>query len=136
MTGHAVFETWPTLGGTILSHSNMALYNPTFRFYFIRFRPNMARSAHPTQPMSTTVTPSRPTDPPRPLPAQPGGATLVLVAFAAVYLIWGSTYLAIRVGVESFPPLLLAGSRHLLTGLILYPILRWKTGGGPTPAHW
>src|SRR6202790_4371731 len=37
---------------------------------------------------------------------------------------------------ESFPPLLLAGSRHLLTGLILYPILRRKTGGGPTAPHW
>jgi drug/metabolite transporter (DMT)-like permease len=60
----------------------------------------------------------------------------VLLAFAAVYLIWGSTYLAIRVGIESFPPLLLAGARHLLTGLLLYPVLRWKTGVRPTAAHW
>jgi asparagine synthase (glutamine-hydrolysing) len=36
-----------------------------------------------------------------------------LLGFAAVYLIWGSTYFAIRVGVESVPPLLLAGMRHL-----------------------
>src|SRR3989442_4918694 len=62
--------------------------------------------------------------------------TLVLVAFGAVYLVWGSTYLAIRIGVESFPPLLLAGTRHLLAGSILYPILRWKTGVRPTAAHW
>jgi drug/metabolite transporter (DMT)-like permease len=62
--------------------------------------------------------------------------TLVLAAFAVVYVIWGSTYLAMRVGIESFPPLLLAGSRHLLTGLILYPILRWKTQERPTPAQW
>jgi drug/metabolite transporter (DMT)-like permease len=62
--------------------------------------------------------------------------TPVIIAFGLVYLVWGSTYLAIRVGIESFPPLLLAGSRHLLTGLILYPILRWKTGVTPTPAHW
>jgi drug/metabolite transporter (DMT)-like permease len=53
-----------------------------------------------------------------------------------VYLVWGSTYLAIRIGIESFPPLLLAGSRHLLTGLILYPLLRWRTGVRPTAAHW
>jgi len=33
--------------------------------------------------------------------------TLVLVAFGAVYVVWGSTYLAIRIGVESFPPLIL-----------------------------
>jgi drug/metabolite transporter (DMT)-like permease len=60
----------------------------------------------------------------------------MLVAFAAVYLIWGSTYLAIRVGVESFPPLLLAGSRHIVFGLLFYPLLRWRTGIRPTLAHW
>jgi drug/metabolite transporter (DMT)-like permease len=63
-------------------------------------------------------------------------STLVIIAFGLVYMVWGSTYLAIRVGIESFPPLLLAGSRHLLTGLILYPILRWKGGVRPTGAHW
>jgi drug/metabolite transporter (DMT)-like permease len=61
---------------------------------------------------------------------------LILVAFAAVYVIWGSTYLAIRVGVESFPPLLLAGSRHLVFGLMFYPFLRWKTGIRPTAEQW
>jgi drug/metabolite transporter (DMT)-like permease len=60
----------------------------------------------------------------------------VLVAFAAVYLVWGSTYLGIQIGIESFPPLLLAGFRHLLAGLILYPLLRWKTGIRPTARHW
>jgi drug/metabolite transporter (DMT)-like permease len=63
-------------------------------------------------------------------------STLIILAFAAIYLIWGSTYLGIRIGIESFPPLLLAGARHLLTGLILYPILRWKTRIQPTLAHW
>src|SRR6266852_3696390 len=71
-----------------------------------------------------------------PVVAPPRTSTLVIVAFGLVYVVWGSTYLAIRVGIESFPPLLLAGSRHLLTGLILYPILRWKTGVRPTAAHW
>ena len=61
---------------------------------------------------------------------------LVIVAFGLVYVVWGSTYLAIRVGIESFPPLLLAGTRHLCTGLILYPLLRWKTGVRPTASHW
>jgi drug/metabolite transporter (DMT)-like permease len=63
-------------------------------------------------------------------------STLVLIAFAAVYVVWGSTYLAIQIGIESFPPLLLAGFRHLCAGLILYPILRWKTGIRPTAGHW
>jgi drug/metabolite transporter (DMT)-like permease len=62
--------------------------------------------------------------------------TLVLVAFAAVYVVWGSTYLAIRIGVESFPPLILAGLRHFTVGLLLYPVLRKKTGISPTVAHW
>jgi drug/metabolite transporter (DMT)-like permease len=62
--------------------------------------------------------------------------TLVLVAFAGVYIIWGSTYLAIRIGVESFPPLILAGFRHFTTGLLLYPLLRRKTGIRPTAANW
>lgn len=63
-------------------------------------------------------------------------AFLLLLAFAATYLIWGSTYLAIAVGIESFPPLLLAASRHLIAGVILYPLLRWKTGIRPTPRQW
>lgn len=88
--------------------------------------------------MSTTENQPRSSVAPQPSssPAHPGGSTLLLVAFGAVYLIWGSTYLAIRFGVESFPPLLLAGSRHLIFGLIFYPFLRWKTGVRPTPVHW
>jgi drug/metabolite transporter (DMT)-like permease len=87
--------------------------------------------------MSTTILERDPapnvptTDPPR-----SATSTLVIIAFGLVYVVWGSTYLAIRVGIESFPPLLLAGSRHLLTGLILYPILRRKTGVRPTASHW
>src|SRR6202521_6452434 len=74
--------------------------------------------------------------PPAVEPRASKASTLVVIAFGLVYVVWGSTYLAIRVGIESFPPLLLAGSRHLLTGFILYPILRWKTGVRPTAAHW
>ncbi len=61
---------------------------------------------------------------------------LIIAAFAAVYVIWGSTYLAIAIGIESFPPLLLPAARHLIAGLILYPILRWKTGIRPTATQW
>ncbi|HTQ58982.1 MAG TPA: EamA family transporter [Candidatus Solibacter sp.] len=61
---------------------------------------------------------------------------LLMLAFAAIYLIWGSTYLAIAVGIQSFPPLLLSASRHLTAGLILYPALRWKTGIRPTRCQW
>src|SRR5467141_4384361 len=72
--------------------------------------------------------------PPPPNPART--TTLVLLAFAAVYVVWGSTYLAIRIGIESFPPLILAGLRHTLVGVILYSVLRGKTGIRPTGANW
>jgi drug/metabolite transporter (DMT)-like permease len=65
-----------------------------------------------------------------------GSSTLVLLAFLAVYVVWGSTYLAMRIGDESFTPLLLAGTPHKITGLLFYPFLRWKTGIRPTREHW
>src|SRR5712692_4966671 len=74
---------------------------------------------------------------PAPLPHTPARTTtLVLMAFAAVYVVWCSTYLAIRIGIESFPPLILAGLRHITVGLFLYPVLRGKTGMRPTAAQW
>lgn len=71
-------------------------------------------------------------------PVQPSARTktMVLLAFAAVYIVWGSTYLAIRIGIESFPPFILAGLRHVTAGLALYAIFRRKTGIRPTRAHW
>ena len=43
-----------------------------------------------------------------------------MLAFAIIYFVWGSTYLAIRVGVREVPPFLLAALRFLIAGLILY----------------
>jgi len=74
---------------------------------------------------------------PAPQPHNPASATtVVMMGFAAVYIVWGSTYLAIRIGIESFPPLILAGLRHTFVGVFLYPILRGKTGIRPTRANW
>lgn len=52
--------------------------------------------------------------------------TLLIAAFAAVYIVWGSTYLAIRVAVETLPPFLMAGARFLLAGALLYVWLWFK----------
>jgi drug/metabolite transporter (DMT)-like permease len=60
----------------------------------------------------------------------------VPLAFAAVYILWGSTFLGIRIAIETIPPLAMAAIRHSLVGLILYPILRIKTGIRPTAANW
>lgn len=55
----------------------------------------------------------------------------LLAAFAAVYIIWGSTYLAIRFAVETLPPLLMAGARFILAGLILLAWSRIRGRAGP-----
>lgn len=60
----------------------------------------------------------------------------LILNFAAVYLLWGGTFFAMKVGVESFPPLILAGMRHFSVGLALYPVLRWRTGVRPTKKQW
>ena len=69
-------------------------------------------------------------------PLASSNPTVLFAAFAAVYLIWGSTFLAIRIGDESFPPLLVAGIRHFTFGVIAFPILLWKTKAKPTWAEW
>jgi drug/metabolite transporter (DMT)-like permease len=55
-------------------------------------------------------------------------------ALLIVWVVWGSTYFAIRVAVESLPPLLMAGARFLLAGLILFPLA--VRGGRPSRAQW
>ncbi|MEK6985411.1 MAG: EamA family transporter [Candidatus Thermoplasmatota archaeon] len=65
--------------------------------------------------------------------AQP--RTLLLSAFAAVYLIWGSTYLAILIAIESMPPLLMAGIRFLAAGAMLWPFARPGPGEAATPTR-
>jgi drug/metabolite transporter (DMT)-like permease len=70
------------------------------------------------------------------LSVQASHPTLVLLSFALVYLVWGSTYYAIRVGVESFPPYLMAGLRHFIVGLFFYPTFRVVTREKPTFAQW
>jgi drug/metabolite transporter (DMT)-like permease len=61
---------------------------------------------------------------------------LVLAAFAAIYLIWGSTYLGIRFAVETIPPFLLGGARFLLAGGVLYAWLRLRRVPNPAGFHW
>jgi drug/metabolite transporter (DMT)-like permease len=60
----------------------------------------------------------------------------VFLSFVAVYILWGSTFYAIRVGIESLPPFLFAGMRHLILGVFFYPIFRITTHEKPTLAQW
>jgi drug/metabolite transporter (DMT)-like permease len=60
----------------------------------------------------------------------------LLGAFFALYIIWGSTYLAIRIGIESWPPLMLAGVRFSLAGAMMFAFLRWRGAPMPSVRQW
>jgi drug/metabolite transporter (DMT)-like permease len=59
-----------------------------------------------------------------------------LLAFAIIYFVWGSTFLAIRIGVHEVPPLLLATMRFFVAGLVLYVWMIAKGEHSPTPRQW
>lgn len=85
-----------------------------------------ARGAHPgaeaaSYRMTTSPTPSR---------------TALLLAFAAIYLIWGSTYLGIRVAVQTMPPFLMAGMRFAVAGVLIFGFLRFRGAAWPTVKQW
>jgi drug/metabolite transporter (DMT)-like permease len=59
-----------------------------------------------------------------------------LLAFAIIYFVWGSTFLAIRIGVEQVPPLLLAAMRFLVAGIVLYAWLLARGERSPSLRQW
>jgi drug/metabolite transporter (DMT)-like permease len=60
----------------------------------------------------------------------------VLLAFAIIYFVWGSTFLAIRVGVREVPPFLLAAMRFVVAGIVLYVWMRARGTPSPTARQW
>jgi len=60
----------------------------------------------------------------------------VLLAFAIIYFVWGSTFLAIRIGVREVPPFLLAGMRFVIAGFVLFAWMRAKGTAFPTGREW
>jgi drug/metabolite transporter (DMT)-like permease len=73
---------------------------------------------------------------------RPPSRLLIWAAFGAVYVIWGSTYLAIKYAIETLPPFLMAGTRFLIAGAALYALAKLGVGnaGRPTErtlaSHW
>ena len=61
---------------------------------------------------------------------------LIVLAFAAIYLIWGSTYLAIRFSVETLPPFFMMGFRSLSAGVLIMAWVRFRGVPRPSAAHW
>ena len=61
---------------------------------------------------------------------------LIFSALFCTYFIWGSTYLAIKFGIESFPPFMMAGLRFVVAGVILYAVMRLLGSPNPTRKQW
>ena len=75
-------------------------------------------------------------EPHQPAPGHDRGLAIKLaLAFVAIYVIWGSTYLAIRYAVETIPPLVTAGIRHSIAGGIMLSWAWWR-GFRPTRQQW
>ncbi|MGH7602787.1 MAG: EamA family transporter [Gemmatimonadaceae bacterium] len=62
--------------------------------------------------------------------------TQIAAAFASIYIIWGSTYLAIRYAIETIPPFLMGGTRFLVSGALLFLLARHRGAERPTKPHW
>jgi drug/metabolite transporter (DMT)-like permease len=71
-----------------------------------------------------------------PLDPKTRSAGLLVLALAAVYLVWGSTYLAIRFAIETLPAFTMAGVRFVVAGGLLYAWGRLRGGAAPERAHW
>lgn len=63
-------------------------------------------------------------------------AAKVLIALLAVYVLWGSTYYAIRVALPGYPPFLLTAVRMFIAGGLMYAVLRWRGVAAPTRGQW
>ena len=66
----------------------------------------------------------------------PALSTLLLLCLAATWLIWGSTYLAIKFALASFPPFFQMGTRFLAAGALLMAWMRWRGAAWPTRRQW
>ena len=75
---------------------------------------------------------------PRPTASPTGSPSpwRVASAFAAIYVIWGTTYLAIRYGVETLPPFLMSSARFFIAGGLLFSWARFRGVPIPRPTYW
>lgn len=69
-------------------------------------------------------------------PAAKPSRAAIIAAFTTIYLVWGSTYLGIRVTVETMPPFLMAAARFLIAGTLLFTFLKLRGLAWPTARQW
>lgn len=71
-----------------------------------------------------------------PLALAPTSRGKLILGFLIIYVVWGSTYLAIRFGVETIPPFIMGAVRFLIAGSLLYGYSRWRGAARPTALEW
>jgi drug/metabolite transporter (DMT)-like permease len=69
-------------------------------------------------------------------PAAAASAAHIALALVTVYILWGSTYLAMRLAIATIPPFMMAATRHFTAGVLLYAFARLRGAPRPQPAHW
>lgn len=67
---------------------------------------------------------------------QSGERFKVIIALASIYILWSSTYLAIRIAIESIPPFMMAGLRFFISGWVVYAFLRFSGEKVPERKEW
>jgi drug/metabolite transporter (DMT)-like permease len=70
------------------------------------------------------------------MPRLRSGASALVLCLALVYVLWGSTYLAIRIAIEGLPPLMLSGIRNVIAGGLLFAWMRWRGAPWPSARQW
>ncbi|MBV9850383.1 MAG: drug/metabolite exporter YedA [Armatimonadetes bacterium] len=69
-------------------------------------------------------------------PGPSGSRAGIALALLTIYLVWGSTYLAMRIALGGLPPFLMAGVRFVIAGVLLLMVLRLRGDPMPTPRQW
>lgn len=90
----------------------------------------------PSNQKAETVSASRAPNSPPDAAHKAAPLWLVVAAFATVYLVWGSTYLGIRFAVQSIPPFITAGARHMTAGVVLFTFTCWRGVAAPKWIEW
>jgi hypothetical protein len=111
------------------------LWNPHAVFHAGQPGPARRTTTHRVSPPSHQPRDDRPvmsTLAPSASRAAAGGLAVAL-ALGSVYILWGSTYLAIRFALESYPPFLLGAIRMAIAGALMFAVLRWRGAKSPTP---
>src|SRR6185295_3164041 len=71
-----------------------------------------------------------------PLTQKSASSAKIVAAFTTIYLLWGSTYLAMQYAIETIPPFLMAGIRFLIAGSSLFCWVLWRAPERPKKTYW